>query len=312
MISIIIPVYNKEKYIKKCLESITNQTYKNIEIIVINDGSTDNSENIIKEFAKKEKRIKVFTQSNGGVSKARNQGLKYASGEYILFVDADDYVEADYVEKMVAYKEDLIVCGYINVQKNGNKINYIKNKVFYDKNEIIKNSLKKENNSLMVTPYVKLFKHNIITKNNLNFDETMNFGEDTCFVFEYIKNIKSMRFIEYYGYYNINVQGTLSRRYVSNIKEQTKKVYNVIKSFDINEREYFIYWYFRNIKLILFNEKNKKYDSFKENVKIIKNDSEFKNIKSNDKFLSKTDKIIYKLIEQDKYLILYWLYKIFK
>lgn len=97
-ISIIIPVYNVEKYLARCLDSIVGQTYKQIEIICINDGSTDSSKTILEDYAKKDQRIIVVNQNNGGLSNARNKGIDIATGEYITFVDSDDYVAADYVE----------------------------------------------------------------------------------------------------------------------------------------------------------------------------------------------------------------------
>ena len=113
-VSVIVPVYNVEKYIEKCLSSLVNQTLRDIEIIVVNDGSPDNSQKIIDKYAKKYSNIKSFTKKNGGLSDARNFGLKYASGEYIAFVDSDDYVKLDMYEKMYdKAKEnnfDMVVC----------------------------------------------------------------------------------------------------------------------------------------------------------------------------------------------------------
>ena len=100
LISIIVPVYNVEKYLKKCLDSILSQTYKNFEVIIVNDGSPDNSQKIIDEYKKKDKRIIVLEKENGGLSSARNYGIEHANGKYISFVDADDYIEKDYVEKL--------------------------------------------------------------------------------------------------------------------------------------------------------------------------------------------------------------------
>lgn len=100
LISVIVPVYNVEKYLRRCLDSIINQTYRNIEIILIDDGSTDGSEKICNEYVKKDKRAKVFIQDNMGVSSARNVGLKKAKGKYIAFVDSDDCIDVDYLRKL--------------------------------------------------------------------------------------------------------------------------------------------------------------------------------------------------------------------
>ena len=99
-VSVIVPVYNVEKYLSRCLESLINQSLKDIEIICINDGSTDNSLQILKQFAYKDNRIKIINQTNSGQSVARNKGLAIASGKYIGFVDSDDWIDNDYYEKM--------------------------------------------------------------------------------------------------------------------------------------------------------------------------------------------------------------------
>ena len=100
LISIIIPVYNAEKYLPNCLDSVINQTYKNLEIILVDDGSTDKSSEICDEYAQKDFRIKLIHKENGGVSSARNAGLALVSGDYIAWVDSDDFVAPDYIEYM--------------------------------------------------------------------------------------------------------------------------------------------------------------------------------------------------------------------
>ena len=97
LISLVVPVYNCEKYVGECIESILSQDYSNIELILVNDGSKDNSKNVIEDYSKKDKRIKIINQENSGVSSARNNGMKISKGKYIGFIDADDYVEKDYV-----------------------------------------------------------------------------------------------------------------------------------------------------------------------------------------------------------------------
>lgn len=117
--SIIIPVYNTEKYIEKCIESVLNQTYKNFEIIIINDGSTDKSEEILKTYEKNNK-ITIITQTNHGLSYSRNIGIKKSTGDYVLFLDSDDYYELNLLEKLneVARKEDMIKFGYKTLKNN--------------------------------------------------------------------------------------------------------------------------------------------------------------------------------------------------
>jgi len=116
LISVIVPAYNVEKYIKTCLDSLINQTYSNFEIIVVNDGSTDQTEEILRSYQSNPK-FRIYSQENGGLSAARNQGLKLANGELVCFVDSDDSVKSDYLEKLVApfiedVDVDITVCGY--------------------------------------------------------------------------------------------------------------------------------------------------------------------------------------------------------
>lgn len=121
-ISIIVPVYNAEKYLEKCLDSLIGQTYGNVEIICVNDGSGDGSLGILREFARKDARIRVVDQENAGVSQARNRALKEASGDYIMFVDADDWVDADTCEKVVrsavADRADIVMWSYCSETDN--------------------------------------------------------------------------------------------------------------------------------------------------------------------------------------------------
>lgn len=129
LISIVLPVYNVERYIEKCLQSLIKQTYQNIEIILVDDGSPDNSISICRKYAKKDSRIKIYQKANGGLSDARNFGIMKATGEYICFVDSDDYVDDDYVEylyyliKKGDYK--MSVCSLYNYyESNGKIVNY--------------------------------------------------------------------------------------------------------------------------------------------------------------------------------------------
>ena len=121
LISIIVPVYNVEQYLSRCVDSLVNQTYHNIEIILVDDGSPDRSGEICDEYAKKDKRVKVIHQSNGGLSDARNTALDIAKGDYLMFVDSDDWIEPTMYEEMLSFMEkeqlDLVECG-INLVTN--------------------------------------------------------------------------------------------------------------------------------------------------------------------------------------------------
>lgn len=137
LISVVVPIYNMEKYLNKCVDSILNQTYSNIEILLIDDGSTDLSVKICDEYMKIDSRIKVFHKKNGGLSDAKNFGIKKASGKYVAFVDSDDWIENNMYEnmyyKLKDTKSNIVVCGRYIEYENGEK------KEWYNKNEIIMN-----------------------------------------------------------------------------------------------------------------------------------------------------------------------------
>lgn len=197
-ISIIVPVYNAEKYLKKCLDSLVNQTKKELEFILINDGSTDKSEEIIKTY--KDKRIKYFKNKNQGIGKTRNFGIEKSSGKYIMFLDSDDYFSNDACE--ILYKEaekekaDLIVFDYYRVEK-GN-LNEVKIESFNATN------IKDDPNLLLkvnLGPCNKIYKTDLIKNNDIKFEENLKY-EDTLFVVKAIYNAKKIiklnRFLHYY------------------------------------------------------------------------------------------------------------------
>lgn len=197
-ISIIVPVYNAEKYLKKCLDSLVNQTKKELEFILINDGSTDKSEEIIKTY--KDKRIKYFKNKNQGIGKTRNFGIEKSSGKYLMFLDSDDYFSNDACE--ILYKEaekekaDLIVFDYYRVEK-GN-LNEVKIEPFNATNIKADSSLLLKIN---LGPCNKIYKTDLIKNNGIKFEESLKY-EDTLFVVKAIYNaqkiIKLNRFLHYY------------------------------------------------------------------------------------------------------------------
>ena len=189
-VSIVIPVYNAEKYLRECLDSIINQTYENIEIIIINDGSKDSSLNICKEYAKEDSRIKLINQENIGVSKTRNKGIDVATGKYILFVDSDDYCELNMVEIAMksAQKDELFIWGYTEVHKN--KVVPIKYNI-----EINMNNLYKIFTSTLIgSSCNKIFSVQILRENKLYFEEKIYNCEDLLFVLKYLQFIKSIKY----------------------------------------------------------------------------------------------------------------------
>lgn len=197
-ISVIIPVFNGEKYIGRILDQLGNQTYKNIEIIVVNDGSKDGTEGIIKEFADKDRRIKYLYQNNSGVSVARNNGLRNASGDYIGFIDADDGILPEFYEKMaslaVTHSADMVCVRKRHVDEAGREISQRIKSTFakdgvYDHSQSIKEFLL---GHIDDDVYTKLFRADICKK--LTFDESRKINEDKFFVFEFLLQSQRMVF----------------------------------------------------------------------------------------------------------------------
>ena len=196
MIGVIVPVYNAEKYLCQCIDSILAQTFADFELLLIDDGSKDNSGAICDEYAEKDKRIRVFHKENGGVSSARNMGLDKAKGEWITFVDADDYLYKDAFESLLKKSHaDLIVGGYVHVGILSKK----KKILLPDDRKIV---IKGEGDILgevmacyLTTPWCKLFRKNIIRDRNLRFDSSLSYGEDTDFVFQYVCWIDTIQFV---------------------------------------------------------------------------------------------------------------------
>ena len=225
-VSIIVPVYNVEEYLDKCLNSLVNQTLKDIEIIVVNDGTKDNSQDIIDRYVSKyPKLVKSYIKENGGLSSARNYGLKFASGEYIAFVDSDGYVELDMYEKMYnkAKKEnlDIVVCDTINFYDD--RMVYLKSNLNYS-NDVIKNYII----SPPMAP-IRLYKRNIF--NNQEFEEGIYY-EDLNFTPSLVNITKNIGFIDNTYYYY--------RQRNDSIMHQTKfnsKLLDVFKVLDNNYKK---------------------------------------------------------------------------
>ena len=184
-LSIIVPVYNTEKYIERCISSILNQEFDNFQLIIINDGSKDNSEKIINKLIKGYDNVIYKKIKNSGVAHARNVGLSYAAGEYIGFVDSDDYIEKDMYAKMynmaINKKSEIVCCAYNKIMKDNNKEIHPKNVQCFGKS-----LLKSKNILFNSNPYItqKIFKRELLSKNNILFDEDLRIFEDLLFSYK--------------------------------------------------------------------------------------------------------------------------------
>lgn len=172
-ISIIVPIYNVEQYLSRCVESLTAQTYKNVEIVLVDDGSTDSSGDIANELSKKDNRIVVYHKENGGLSDARNYGLKAATGEYILYVDSDDYIEVDACQKLVEKAQpgiDFVIGAYKEIGRDGiieRRHSDIVAGKKYEAKEFVILSIKQ--NEWYAPAWLNLYRRDFLLKNNLFF-----------------------------------------------------------------------------------------------------------------------------------------------
>ena len=233
IVSIIIPIYNAEKYLNNCINSVINQTYKQIEVLLINDGSTDSTIDILNEYQKKDKRVKVITQKNSGVSVARNNGIKHATGKYIMFIDSDDWIENTFVEQMVnkIKKEnvDVVRCSYYNEYNN-----YTEKENMYDlsnkrvsKEKIYNSSIQSHflYNKKGLNNYIMLLiiKANVI-KNKIEFDKELYMMEDLYFYQQLLSSVNSIYFFDkaLYHYNKTNISAT------RDVKRVEKNIFGIL------------------------------------------------------------------------------------
>ena len=220
--SIIVPVFNVEKKLTSCVDSLLNQTFEDIQIILINDGSTDKSGSICDEYSNIDKRVQTIHTKNSGVSIARNIGLKYAQSIYVMFVDSDDRVESSLVEKLVnkAINEevDFAMCGYNKVFISNDEIKTVQRfscKPYSgDVVGFIENIEDYVGIPLLQGPCWKLFRREIISLHNIIFPEKMRYGEDAIFVYTFLKYVKHIKIIDEELYnYNVYDSESLSRSF---------------------------------------------------------------------------------------------------
>lgn len=217
LISIVVPVYKVESYLAQCIRSILRQTYKNFELILVDDGSPDDCGAICDDFAKRDSRIRVIHQANGGVSRARNAGLDAANGTYVAFIDADDYVTPRYLEafsRTPHVMPDLICQG--SLQLRGGKLN--KKVIMKDVAGSIRKCISESNLMRQTQPWGKLFKRALITEYNIRFLEDMRWGEDCVFLLDFLlksKNITTINSCRYI-YNSDNVTSAMKTKWTAN------------------------------------------------------------------------------------------------
>lgn len=241
-ISIIVPVYNTEKYLKQCLDSLIGQTYSNLEIIIVNDGSKDNSENIISDYEKKDCRVKVIKQENLGLSAARNSGLECAAGEYVLFVDSDDWIDQTTCEMALnvagQYSADLVMWSYKREYADCSKTTYLfgdESLIWNEQNmsELYQRLIGLVGTQLsepqkidsIVTAWGKLYKRESIK--NIRFIDTKEIGtEDALFNIEVFGNLKTAVYIpDTFSHYRKDNMNSLTHTYKKELSKQWQRLY---------------------------------------------------------------------------------------
>lgn len=252
IISIIIPAYNAEKYISKCLDSLINQTYKNLEIIVVNDGSTDNTLKILEKYASDDNRIKVLNQKNSGASQARNNALKIFSGDYLMFADADDWLDENTCEsalnELIENNVDVVMWTYVREFGSLSAVKQIfdEDKIYFDKNAVsqrlhrrflglYKEELARpENGECIVPVWGKLYKSEVIRKANAEFVDLKKVGscEDGLYNLEVFGFVNSAVFINkpWYHYRKDN-SGSQTVSYREKLYSQWQNLYEEMQSY---------------------------------------------------------------------------------
>lgn len=322
LVSIIIPAYNCSQYIDKCIESILIQTYKNIEIIIINDGSLDNTEIVIKKYINKDKRIKYFSQKNLGPSIARNNGIEKASGKYLMFVDSDDIVSSIYVEKLLDKIEsincDIVCCGYIDESKYGIfKLNdFWINKEKLNKEEFIRCTCRGVGGVL----WAKIFRRDIIIDNNIRMNSKIFMSEDLLFILEYCKYSKNFIVLNenlyYYNRFNeSSISSNISIGYLENYNLLIREIKFLLNKLNIDNYEInsIVVLKIQGLVNNVLKSESNKYLIFNDKCEVIRNfesllNCEFiKEYKS--KFINNTtlDRITNTLINKNKYISLLYL-----
>ena len=233
LISVLVPMYNVEKYVARCIKSIVEQTYTNLEIVLLDDGSKDKTYEIAEEFAKNDKRIKLITKQNeANISLTRNYLLKHFSGEYFMFVDSDDIVDPKYVEKLYTAMEvtgaDIVSCKFSvqkfffpNIDKQKSKHTF-----YYDK-EIIPQMIL--NNEIGFVLWNKIYKKTLL--NDTTFSPNVRFGEDLIFLIKYLKNCKSLVTIDDKLYhYMLRTGSEIHQKYSSKHASFIKELVNIAEN----------------------------------------------------------------------------------
>ena len=250
-ISIIIPIYNVEQYLPKCLDSLLGQTYKNLEIICVNDGSPDHSQEIVNQYAEKDTRVKSVSKENGGLSSARNYGHKFVHGKYLMYLDSDDWIDPETCEKAVQiaekYQTDVVFWNYIREFENASRPRHImgeSEKIFFKREETVQLQRRfvgligeelrhPESADSLNTAWGKLYRADIIVGHQIYFTDTWIIGTEDAFfnlqVFEYVE--KAVYLPECFSHYRRTNENSLTQNYNPELYSRWKIRYSYIQKY---------------------------------------------------------------------------------
>ena len=223
LISVVIPAYQVEDYIEECIASVCGQEYTNLEILLVYKKSGDRTAQLCRELARQDARILAMECSEGGVSASRNMALEAARGEYIAFVDADDYVEKNYLQLLYQYMEkcDISICGFDRVKPDSVKEELLDGDICYERDALLADILC--NNTVGGYLWNKLFCGAVIRERKLRFQEDLSVGEDMCFIVSYVREIEKGRYCcRPLYHYRINQQSTLQKMYTTGVFDRGK------------------------------------------------------------------------------------------
>lgn len=267
LVSIIVPIYNVEQYIEECIKSIVNQTLTQIEIILVNDGTKDDSINKIKKYIDNDDRIILINKENGGLSSARNKGLEIAKGDYILFIDSDDYIDTDMVQEMYESMSsndlDIVMCGYKRVE---NEKVYevhppIESNIIFNKEDIIKIVEQGHNTKSIWFVWRNMYRKDILTKNSLTFNEDIKFGEDSVFnMNSFLSSNKIMSIDKCLYNYRLNPNSLTQSKHKPNLEENVMLQYcekiKIVKDYNLNKgttKKINIYFIVHSLNILIDN-----------------------------------------------------------
>lgn len=236
-VSIIVPIYNSELHLSRCIDSILAQTYTDFELILINDGSNDKSREICDYYATKDRRIIVVHKENGGTSSARNRGLNVANGEYITFVDSDDTISTDYLSTFT-YNCDFEIAGLETIGMNKTIYVPMSTDTLSVDTKIADWFVKDSDAMYLTTICCKMFRTNIIQKSFLKFDTSLKRGEDTIFVYNYLSYCNSIKLLSNVVYqYNFDAT-SIDKKYSLNSKECVNHICAKVSSIEKIEKRF--------------------------------------------------------------------------